>query len=198
MVAVAQRLHTVTRGAEEGPMMLANSLLQHRAELLTEWFDRILEEYPPETAKFLRQQGNHFANPVGSGLREALAPIFDELVTGWNTDKVLESLDSIIRVRAVQDFSPSGAVSFLFTLKRLLRHHFVSDGHSSGTDLETLDRRFDELVLMAFEVYSRCREEVFDIRVKQIRDLSLNRMERLNEWRAQRTTVGDDDVVESL
>lgn len=175
--------------------MLADSLLQHRAEILTEWFDGILAEYPPETAKFLRQRQDPFANPVGTGLREALTPIFDELVTGWNTQRVQGSLDEIIRIRAVQDFSPSGAVAFLFTLKRLLRKHLGSGGLSS--DNETIEGRLDELVMMAIDVYSRCREEVFDIRVKQIRNLSLDRMERLNEWRAQRDRTGGGNVVES-
>jgi hypothetical protein len=176
-------------------MMLADSLLQHRAEILTEWFEGVLADYPPETAKFLRQKRDPFSNPVGTGLREALAPIFDELVTEWNTERVLEPLDAIIRIRAVQDFSPSGAIAFLLTLKRLLRRHLGSSGQSP--DNETLDNRFDELVMIAFDVYSRCREEIYAIQVKQIRNLSLDRMERLNEWRAQRERTGDGDVVES-
>jgi len=178
-------------------MMLADSLLQHRAEILTEWFDGILAEYPPETATFLRQQKDPFANPVGAGVREELAPIFDELVTGWNRERVMESLDRIIRVRALQDFSPAGAIAFLFVLKRLLRRHRTSGGLSAEKDLETLDDRFDELVLMAFDAYSRCREQVFEIRVKEIRNLSLKTMERLNEWRAQRDGIGGEDVAES-
>jgi hypothetical protein len=194
---VAHRLHTSNPGIEEGPMMLADSLLQHRAEILTEWFDGILAGYPPETAEFMRQQEDPFANPVGAGVREELAPIFDELVTGWDRDRVIESLDRIIRVRALQDFSPSGAIAFLFMLKRLLRRHCTSAGLSAENALETLEGRFDELVLMAFDVYSRCREQVFEIRVKEIRNLSLKTMERLNEWRAQRDGIGGEDVAES-
>ena len=176
---------------------MADSLLQHRAEILTEWYDGILAEYPKETARFLKRQQDPHANPVGAGLREELAPLFDELVTEWNRERVAASLDRILRVRAVQDFSPSGAVSFLFALKRLLRRHCTSDAVSAENDLETLQFRFDEMVLMAFDAYSRCREQVFDIRVKEIRNLSLNRLERLNEWRSRRDGIGGDDVAES-
>jgi hypothetical protein len=82
-------------------------------------------------------------------------------------------------------------------LKRLLRRHCTSAGLSAENALETLEGRFDELVLMAFDVYSRCREQVFEIRVKEIRNLSLKTMERLNEWRAQRDGIGGEDVAES-
>jgi hypothetical protein len=46
--------------------------------------------------------------------------------------------------------------------------------------------RVDGVLLTAFNVFSRCREQVYDIRVKEIRNRSLKVMERLNSWREER------------
>jgi hypothetical protein len=48
--------------------------------------------------------------------------------------------------------------------------------------------------LVAFDVYSRCREQVFEIRVREIRNRSLKVMERLNAWREQRAGASTPDA----
>jgi hypothetical protein len=62
--------------------------------------------------------------------------------------------------------------------------------------LAALDDRIDGVLLAALDVYSRCREEIFDIRVKDVRNRSLKMMERLNEWRARRDEVGGPESAE--
>jgi hypothetical protein len=154
-----------------------------RAKVLSRWFDSIVENYPAETARFLRDQQDPFANPVGAGLRDELAPLLDGVVEGCEPKSLTSSLDRIIRVRALQDMSPSEAVSFVSDLKPILRS--VLDGASTD-ELCRLENRVDRLLLVAFDVFSGCREQVFEIRINEIRNRSLKVMERLNEWREQR------------
>lgn len=176
--------------------MLNEYLFKKRDELVIDWFEFIVSQYPRETARFLRQQHDPFANPVGAGLREELGPLFDAVVADGGGDRVEQALDGIVRVRAVQDFRPSQALAFLFGLKTVIRDRVASEGLDCGAELRALEDRIDVALLAAFDVYSRCREEIFDIRVKDVRNRSLKMMERLNEWRARRDEVGGPEAPE--
>jgi hypothetical protein len=176
--------------------MLGEYLSEHRHAIVAEWYERVTSQYPPETARFLRQQADPFANPVGAALREELEPLYDAVVAGGDGDRVDQSLDRIIRVRAVQDFKPSEAIAFVVELKRVIRQRVASDGLTCGSELAALESRLDGVLLAAVDVYSRCREQIYDIRVKDIRNRSLKMMERLNEWRARRDEVGGPEAAE--
>lgn len=154
-----------------------------RAEVLARWFDRIVEGYPAETARFLREQGDPFANPVGAALRRELGPILDGILDGRDPMELESSLDRIVRVRALQDMPPSRAVGFLLDLKNVLG---VAVEELASADRRVLGERVDDVLLVAFDVYSRCREQVYEIRVNEIRNRSLKVMERLNSWREAR------------
>jgi hypothetical protein len=176
--------------------MLDEYLSEKRDAVVAEWYQRITSQYPPETARFLSQQADPFANPVGAALREELGPLYDAVVAGGDVDRVDQALDRIIRVRAVQDFRPSEALAFLIELKRVIRGRVASDGLECGAELAAVEDRIDGVLLAAVDVYSRCREEIFDIRVKDVRNRSLKMMERLNEWRARREEAGGPEAAE--
>jgi hypothetical protein len=171
--------------------MSLNLSQDDRTEIVKRWFGVTVDRYPPETAKFLRDQSDPFANPVGAALREELEPILDALLDEQDLESVEPSLDRIIRVRALQDMSPADAVSFVLVLKEVFPEVV---GSSTQAVKDEFDRRVDGLLLSAFNVFSRCREQVYDIRVKEIRNRSLNVMERLNSWREQRAAVPSSDA----
>ncbi len=100
---------------------MLDHISEHRDEILERWIDGVYEGYPEETAKFLRSKTDPFANPVGAGLRESLAELLDGIIRGVDPEELSSALDRVIRVRAVQEFAPSAAVSFVFDLKGLLR-----------------------------------------------------------------------------
>ena len=162
-----------------------------RTEIVRRWFDVIVDRYPAETAKFLRAQADPFANPVGAALREELAPILDALLRDDDIASAEPSLDRIVRVRALQDMSPADAVSFVLILKEILPEVV---GTTTQAERQAFDQRVDGLLLTAFNVFSRCREQVYDIRVKEIRNRSLKVMERLNSWREQRAGGSASDA----
>jgi hypothetical protein len=172
-------------------MMLTNLLSQRRAELIDAWFERIVCQYPQETAGFLRRQKDPFANPVGAGLRAELGPLLDGVLDGADKERLAAALDRILRVRAVQELAPSQAVAFVLELKKLVRAQAAVFGHEGSDQLAVLDDRIDRLLLLAFDVHSRCREQVYEIRVRAIHNRSLKVMERFNAWRARREERGD-------
>lgn len=176
--------------------MLEEFLSQHRAALLSDWFDRVVDGYPAETARFLRSKPDPFANPVGIGLRDELAPLIDGLLAGADERQLAPPLDRILRVRAIQDMPPSAALGFLFDLKELVRDRLAAEGPDFAAELTVFERRIDRLVLTALDVYSQCREQVYEIRVREIRNRSMKMMERLNQWRARRDGFGEVDGAE--
>lgn len=163
--------------------MLDREIAELRDDILERWIEGIIEGYPEETAQFLRSQPDRFANPVGASLRDGLAEILDGVLEGTEPSALVSALDRAIRVRAVQDFEPSAAVGFVFDLKRLVRD--VAGEGDEGSLLE-LDRRIESLGLCAFDVYMRCREEMWKIRAREIRNQSVGIMERVAEWREGR------------
>jgi hypothetical protein len=176
--------------------MLQDVLVRERAAIVAEWYERVLAGYPDEAAGFLRSQSDRFANPVGAGLREALGPLYDGLVEGVGCEQLAASLDTVIRVRAVQEMAPSRAVGFLLELKPIIERRLTVASDDERRELRQFEERIDRLVLAAFDVYTGCREQVCEIRVRAIRDRSLTMIERLNQWRARGHGSGGSDVVD--
>ncbi len=158
-------------------MDLDRIITENRSAIIKKWQEAILRTYPKETQKFLKKEKSPFANPVGSIISKDVEILFDELVKGKDTEKIFSSLDKIIRIRAVQDFKPSHAVGFVLQLKRLLRETLED---VTSAELHLLEDRIDEAALLAFDVYSQCRQQLYDIRVKEVRSEYGRLLERAN------------------
>jgi hypothetical protein len=166
--------------------MLDRKFEEYQDEVLGRWIEGVIDDYPEETGKFLRTQSDRFANPVGASLREGLTELLDGVFCGVEPDELTSALDRVIRVRAVQEFSPSAAVGFLFDLKDLLREVMKGTDADTAGSLDALDDRIERLGLHAFDVYMSCREQMWSIRMQEIRNQSLGILDRMQEWREKR------------
>lgn len=144
-------------------MNLEKFLAKKRDRIVDKWIQSVQETYPAETVKFFRHQRNRFANPLGAAISETMGPLFDELLNGNNPQDISSLLDRIIRIRAVQDFLPSDAVAVVFLLKKVIRDEFAEDIKGNGPieDLLEFESRIDYCVLLAFDVYMKCRETIW-------------------------------------
>ncbi|MFH0822247.1 MAG: RsbRD N-terminal domain-containing protein, partial [Pseudomonadota bacterium] len=146
------------------------------------WFDHIMDTYPADARDFMKSQGDRFANPVGSSISAGITALFHRLVEGGEIDckETADVLDEIIRIRAVQNFTPAEAVAFVFFLK-LIAREALGDSIRAGThfaELLTFETRVDKLSLLAFNVYVQCREKVYEIRAKELRELTSRIVQR--------------------
>ena len=101
----------------------------------------------------------------------------------WNGRyKATPFLDSIIRVRAIQDFTPSKAVSFTTILKKIIREELSSDISKDQLfkELLELESRIDRLTGLAFDIYMECREKLFEIRTREVKDMTYRLIQRAN------------------
>jgi hypothetical protein len=138
------------------------------ASVLGRWSQLILDTYPPDTARFLRQERDNFVNPVGCTIAREIKTIYDELRHGMDPEKLAASLNEIIRIRTVQDFSPSQAIGFVFLLKEAARGALGAAADTASAERAEFESRVDRLALLAFDIYMECREKVNEIRVSEV------------------------------
>jgi hypothetical protein len=166
-------------------MALESLLSQNKPSILKRWFDLILETYPADTAALMRKDRNQFTNPVGSTISREIEVLFKQLCEGGQNGECRASLDAILKIRSVQDFSPSKAVGFIFQLKRavfeILKNQISNK--SAVDEWLNFESRVDDLALQAFDAYTDCREKICEIRVNQAKaekEMAFRMMERMN------------------
>lgn len=151
---------------------LVELLLEKKSRLLKKWLDLILNTYPLDSHRLLKHQKDPFLNPVGSTISQEIGVLFDEMIKGINPEKASRSLDEIIGIRAVQDFSPSMAISFIYLLKKIVREEARKEAWELGTaeQLLELESRMDEMALLAFDLFMQRREKMYEIRANEAKN----------------------------
>ncbi len=165
----------------EDARALGEVLAARKDAIVGEWLAHTLQAYPEHTSRFLGRESDRFRNPVGYTLKQALPALFDELLGDMDAARIAPLLDGIVRIRAVQDFTAAQAVAFVFLLKKVVREELRSEvqGGPAGEDLAALEGRIDEMALLAFDLFMKCRERIYQIRADEAkrRVYLLDRME---------------------
>jgi len=157
-------------------------LAQKKGTILKKWFHLILKTYPDETLKFLEREKDPFDNPVGSIISKGIEELFEELIKGTAIGNVSPFLDRIIRVRALQDFTPSRAIAFVFLLKKVIRDELGDKIRDKEFQDELLrfETKVDELALLCFDLYMECREKIYGLRADEVKRKYSNILKRLD------------------
>jgi len=151
---------------------LVSILKTKKSTIVKKWFELVVNSYPPDTASFLKGQKDQFSNPVGHTTKKGLEAVFDEVVSGMDRDTIVSFLDPIIRIRAVQDFTPSQAVGFILDLKNVIREKLKKELNSAPVQagLADIDTNIDRLCLIGFDIFVTCREAIYQLKVNTERD----------------------------
>ena len=154
-------------------MGLEKLLKKKKDTIEKKWFEWVIKTYAPETAVFFKNHKESFTNPVGSTTFKGLKGVFNELLTGFDTENIKNLMDPLIRIRAVQNFSPSQAVSFIFPLKNIIREELKKE----LKDKDILEQylqfslKIDDLSLIAFDIYMSCKEKIYNLKAYEARNL---------------------------
>jgi len=180
-------------------MELASLLKEHREAILEKWFEQIIATYPEVGSSFLGKQKDRFRNPVGYAITESIGPIYDQVASRMDTDRLREALDGIIRIRSVQEFTPAEAIGFVFQLKSAIREVMGAQLQrvEDWRDLADLESRIDRVALLAFEKYAECRETLHQARGREIERRATSALDRLRRKSAispHEEEPTDDDV----
>jgi hypothetical protein len=162
-------------------MNLKKQLVEKKAAILKKWFNAVAETYPDNTAGFLKKQKAQFTNPVGYTLAEGLDGLYESLLQGMIPDTVSTFLDGIVRIRAVQEFTPSEAVAFIFHLKKIVRQELGSEFTQQQRIIEELaafDSAIDDLALFSFDIYMKCREKIYELKANEARNMTFRLLQQ--------------------
>jgi hypothetical protein len=159
---------------------LAKIIAHKKAAIVKNWFDLTAQTYATDTAEFLKSKTDPFANPVGVSMRSGLDGLLDQLIHDMDPQRINSYLDPIIRIRAVQNFTPSQAVAFILSLKEALRTSLKKELRDirNVTEFSELESKIDRLSLMAFDIYMQCREKIYQLSANEMKNRTFRAFER--------------------
>jgi hypothetical protein len=166
-------------------MGLAELLTEKKSAILKRWFEQAVETYPPDTSKFIKSQKDPFANPVGHTTQKSLKGLLDCLTDEPAADLdprlTASILDPMIRIRSIQDFTASRAVSIIFDLKKIVRKMLVKEIKNESrfaNDLLIFESKVDKAALIAFDCFVACREKIYELKANEMRNRNIRAFER--------------------
>lgn len=163
-------------------MALIDAMAARSDELAHKWAELILGTYPEQTQVVWRKNRDQFTNPVGNAILSATSELIPLLLAWDDAEAVARSLAQIVKIRAVQDFTPGQALSFVFLFKKLLRQEFSEKLAASGglAELLAFETRVDNLAIIAFDLYVAARDQVAQMRVEEVKRAHVNIVRRAN------------------
>jgi len=181
-------------------MNLKALLSEKKAAIVKKWFDLIIDNYPADASNFLKKQKNRFSNPVGHTISQGIDGLFDEILHGIDSEKLFPFLNDIIKIKAVQDFSPSKAISFVFLLKQAIREEMGSEikKKQMSDELRLFEEQIDELALLSFDIYMKCRERIYEIKADEARRMMFRLLQKANlvcEIQEKESDLGAETVL---
>ena len=159
---------------------LAKQLEDNKAAIVKEWFNMVVETYPADTSRFLKKQKDPFANPVGNTTMKGLEALLNELFNKMDHNILKSSLDPIIRIRAIQNFSASRATGFILFLKTIIRKQLKKDQNDPQilNELLQFELNIDSLNQIGFDLFMECREKIYQIKAEEERNRTYSAFER--------------------
>lgn len=158
--------------------------LENNKDIFIErWFNLIIEAYPSEAAKLMKNEKNEFANPVGNNIFEGIKGIYEGLINKSKENELFKCIDKIIRITAIQDFTPAEAISLIFFLKKVVRAEVKKEYQKEQVPIDSLldfETEVDEIALMSLNIYLECREKLYEIRVNEFKNTYHKLLERAN------------------
>ena len=150
-------------------MRLSEALQEKKKQILSIWVDRTLDSYT--SSDFFKHSRDQIANPIGANIRAGLTTVLDLLLLGAKTEEYTAALDQVIRIRAIQEFTPSQAVVPFLELKWVIRQVLADDKKTGPLlqDLTEIDCEIDRVALAAFDIYARCREQLYLVRIQELK-----------------------------
>lgn len=160
-------------------MELKKFLEEKRPLILERWFQRVVEEYPSEAREFISNiKKDRFDNPLGFTIFEGLEGLFDHLL---HKKDLNGSLDTFIKLRAIQEFKPSQAVGFIFALKNIIHKELCSQSDRGlMEEFQVFSSEIDLLALRLFDIYMESRERLNEVKVNELRNMTAWILKKVN------------------
>ena len=168
-------------------MKLKQILEKNKDLFVKKWFQATIDTYPLQAAKILGKDSNRFDNPVGAVTHETIEDVFNLILEKFTGETLEKALDPIIRIRAVQAFSASEAVSFVFALKG------IGEDILDSSMIREFEKIVDQIALASFNKFMKCKEEIFLLKATE----SKRRIHRAFERAGLVAELTEEDLLGS-
>lgn len=150
-------------------MQLDEAFHQYKDKIVDQWVEYMLSTYI--SSGFFKKEKDLFANPVGTTTRHSLETLYPLLVKGADAKELAEPLEQLIKIRSVQEFTASQAVAPINGVKHITREVFQANKETKQfvNDLYDFEFAVDLAMLAAFDLYANNREQIYKVRIKEIK-----------------------------
>jgi hypothetical protein len=194
-----------------GKSVSFGDLIRERREgIAARWVEEVLSVYPADSGALFMRQKDPFANPLGHSVREGTRGVLDALLDGMDGQEIRRHLTEMVKLRAVQELTPSQALTFVFSLKSVIRQEIPeAEGNPRySEELAEMDSKIDGVALAAFDLFVEAREEVGRLRIGEVKRQVAWVMEKMNRVdsvradgpvdRERTSSEGENDQKEDL
>jgi hypothetical protein len=161
-------------------MKLNEFLLEKKSQILSRWFERIINNFPSDAFPFLKNQKDPFLNPIGNTISNGIECVFSELMNESDIEKFYPHLNDIMKIMAIQSLPPSKAASLMLLLKKVLQEVAGTEFEKNVTGRAALEDRIEELTLLSFDIYTKCREQIYEIKVEEAKRRTFRLLQKAN------------------
>lgn len=151
---------------------------KNKQEFIEKWYTLIMESYPKGAGSFFIEWKDQFSNPVGHAIHSEISLLFDSIIND-DFQQISDSLANILRIRAVQDFTPSQALSFIFQFKEIAMH-YLKKSNSDISDFIELDGMIDKVLGVGINIFVGLKEQLFEIKSNEVKKRFSRAVDRLN------------------
>ncbi|MBU0729903.1 MAG: RsbRD N-terminal domain-containing protein [Proteobacteria bacterium] len=142
---------------------------ENKESILGQWIDSVMNTYPEGAHRFLQKQKDQIANPLGHSIKQGLTDLYKIFCGDDETVNATSIIEQLVRIRAVQDFTPSQAVYFVYDLKKIVLNCCRKEKfpEPSMDEWMELDSRVDKIGSMILDLYMESRERIFKVRLNE-------------------------------
>ncbi len=145
-------------------------LAENSQKIVDKWVEQVMTAYSEDGARFFTNQKDRFANPLGYSSKKGLEILFGILRKSEEVKELPAEMVQFIKLRAVQDSSPSAALSFLYDLKEIVRDVCgVDQLLEVQKEWVMFDQAVDQLALLGFDNYMKDRELLYKAQVNDFK-----------------------------
>lgn len=148
-------------------LKIYKAIKDKQQSILSRWVPIALGSFN-QNEQLTVHRGERFSDPLGYTIASSAEAILQWLVNDDPDTDLSKPLEAICRIKAVQDYQPSESLRFIFDLKTIIRES-LGEGSQYTEELWKVDKRIDEIALLAFDLFGACRNQIYQLQAEEIK-----------------------------
>jgi len=149
-------------------MNFQEALAEKKTHIVQQWIEAVMSTYSADGASFFLKQKDRFANPLGFAAKTGLTAVYEQLAGERPCHSIPPELRQFVKLRSVQNFSPSAALGFVYLLKAIVVENLGAKNVAGmGGEWIAFEAKIDALALSLFDLYTEDRELLSRVKIDE-------------------------------